>query len=133
MQFLQATTLGEVPMASDPSPFAKTWHGLKCLAEVHAWETEHLPFLRTASGRELYFLIADQLLKPASEQGAQLKSLSLRSTGRIMRTRIQEFVTLGLVTVGPSPHNLRSKTLTPTPRLMEIFHEHTVQLRQAIL
>lgn len=120
-------------MAAQPSPFANTWYGLKCLAEVHAWETQHLPFLRTASGRELYFLIADQLLKPASEHGAQLKSLSLHSTGRIMRTRIQEFVALGLVTVGPSPHDLRSKTITPTPKLMGIFHDHTVQLRQAIL
>lgn len=119
-------------MTTDPSPDVKTWHGLKCLAEVHAWESLHLPFIRTASGRELYFQIVEKLLEPSQEEPAQLKSFRIQLTSRIMRTRIQEFVALGLLTVRPNAHDLRSRAIVPTPKLMGIFRAHREQLRQAM-
>lgn len=120
-------------MSTTPSPFAQTWYGLKCLAEVHEWESQHLPFLRTASGRDLYFQIVDKLLAQEQPDRLQLKAFSLHLTDRIMRTRIQEFVGLGLLTVSADELDQRRKSLTPTPKLMAIFHEHTLQLRQAVL
>jgi len=124
--------LGEVFMSSDPSPLSSTWQGLKCLAEVHAWESQNLPFIRTASGRELYFQIVDRLLDPGAEEHTQLKSFSMHLTDRIMRTRIQAFVALGLLTVGPNASDLRSRSIMPTAKLMGIFQAHREQLWRAV-
>lgn len=62
--------------------------GLKSLAALNSWEREHLPHVQSASGRDLYLLLAD--IWPLSEGCNQmpLKAMTLGLTSRTMRLRI---------------------------------------------
>jgi hypothetical protein len=104
--------------------------GLLCLADLNAWEREHLPCIKSASGRDLYFSLANLTLLQDNDTTPSLKTLALGLTDRAMRQRIREFEELGLIVTVPHHTDARSRVLKPTQKLLDIFDMHVAMMRR---
>lgn len=86
---------------------------------------------RTLSGKHLYFNIAQSLLKQENTKPSQpLKVLNSPFSDRIMRDRIKEFESSGLIQLIHSDNDKRTKHLVPTQKLLEKLNQHMKLLRQ---
>ena len=105
--------------------------GLRCLAAISEWERKHLPFIKSTSGRDLYFLIVKHFLLPDKVAPLiPLKSFTFDLTDKAMRQRMHEFEKLGLLAIEVSAEDGRSKTIRPTARLHRLFISHTLATRE---
>jgi hypothetical protein len=87
--------------------------------------------LRTLSERHLYFNIARGLLDHQNtKQWQPLKVLSDPFTERILRERIKEFESVGLIQLINSDNDKRTKHLVPTQEFLLKLNEHMKLLRQ---
>lgn len=103
--------------------------GLLALAKVNAWERENIPQLKTASGRDLYFLLAGNSLLRTEPHTAHMKSHALQLHTRTMRNRIREFHNDGLVVISTSSSDGRALTIEPSEKLLQVFENHTLAMR----
>ena len=104
--------------------------GLLCIAELNKWERQHVPYLKSASGRDLYFALAHCSLLRKEPTQTTLKSLLMGLTDRAMRQRLREFEALGLITLAPHDTDARARTVQPTPKLLDVFDAHTTEMRR---
>jgi hypothetical protein len=108
-------------------------HLLAAVSELHSWEIQNCPFLRTVSGRKLYFGMIRQCLQ--SKNGNQslsvdtLKELyygdGLSITERGARIKLREFEADGIVQSSQSSEDRRSKCITPTQKLLQQMTNHS--------
>ena len=98
--------------------------GLLCAADLNAWERENIPYIKTTSGRDLYFALASFSLLQDQQSSDALKTLALGLSDRAMRGRIREFEKLGLIITDSNETDARSRVLKPTPKLLAIFDLH---------
>lgn len=100
--------------------------GLSSLAELNAWERQHITILKTISGRDLYFSIIRHFFQPADAPALPLKSFSVNQTDRATRLRIREFAEEGLLVVHMHEEDSRSRSITPTAKLYALFEKHSL-------
>ena len=104
--------------------------GLRCLAVLNEWERVHMPFIKSTSGRDLYFLIVKHFLLSANPLASiPLKSFTVDLTDKAMRRRMQEFQGLDLLAIESRTSDARSKTVRPTDKLRTLFDAHTMAMR----
>ena len=104
--------------------------GLRCLAAINEWERKHLPFIKSTSGRDLYFLIVKHFLLPDKVAPLiPLKSFTFDLTDKAMRQRMHQFEKLGLLAIEVSAEDARNKTIRPTDALHRLFVAHTLATR----
>ena len=104
--------------------------GLRCLAVLNEWERAHLPFIKSTSGRDLYFLLVKHfLLSPDPLASIPLKSFTVDLTDKAMRRRMQEFAQLDLLAIEVRDGDTRSKTIRPSRRLRDLFDAHSLVMR----
>ena len=101
--------------------------GLLCIAELNVWERKNLPLLNTVSGRDLYFAIIQYFFQTPDAIQLPLKSFSVNMTDRAMRLRIHEFASQGLIVIHLHHADTRSRSITPTAKLYELFEKHAVE------
>ena len=94
--------------------------GLLCAADLNTWERENIPYIKTTSGRDLYFSLAGFSLLQDQQSSDALKTMALGLT----RGRIREFEKLGLIITVSNETDARSRVLKPTPKLLAIFDLH---------
>lgn len=105
--------------------------GLRCLAILNEWERIHMPFIKSTSGRDLYFLIVKHFMFASEGEAAiPLKSFRISLSDKAMRQRILDFKRLGLVTLHSCPSDTRNKHIQPTPQLHDVFNTHTQIMRR---
>ena len=104
--------------------------GLLCLADLNAWERENIPYIKTTSGRDLYFALARFTLLQDSDTTPSLKTLVLGLTSRAMRQRIREFEAEGLIITVQHETDARSRVLKPTQKLLDTFDLHVGLMRR---
>ncbi len=104
--------------------------GLLCIAELNAWERQHVPYIKTATGRDLYFALAHSSLLQDNPCSVPLKTLLTCSTDRAMRQRLREFEALGLIIIQPHKTDARWRTVQPTAKLLAVFDAHTREMRR---
>jgi hypothetical protein len=98
---------------------------LRLLIAVNRWENSDENTFRTASARELFYLVAESLLDEARAPKYQtLKYLTGRFTDRAMRQRVREFEELGLISTIPNPLDFRTKQLLPTSEFFLQLNQH---------
>ena len=123
-------TVSATPAASDGPIPSNIGRGLRCLAVLNEWERVHLPFIKSTSGRDLYFLLVKHfLLAPDPLTSIPLKSLTVDLTSKAMRQRMQEFEQLDLLAVEGHGDDARRKTVRPTRRLRDLFDAHSLVMR----
>ena len=104
--------------------------GLRCLAVLNEWERVHMPFIKSTSGRDLYFLLVKHfLLSSDPSTSIPLKSFTVDLTDKAMRRRMREFEKLKLLALEGCANDARSKTLRPTAQLHGLFDAHTMAMR----
>ena len=105
--------------------------GLRCLAVINEWEREHMPFIKSTSGRDLYFLLVKHfVLTDRSWVAIPLKSFTVDLTDKAMRKRMKDFELQGLLAIENSVEDRRSKTIQPTDKMRGLFDAHTLVLRR---
>jgi hypothetical protein len=116
-----------VAMSAGPAlhPAPAFYRGLISIAELNAWERAHIPVLKTSSGRDLYFAIARYFFQLPDAANLPLKSFTLNMTDRAMRLRIREFAALGLLVIHTHHADTRSRSITPTAKLYDLFEQHS--------
>lgn len=102
------------------------------LAELHEWETEHSPLLKTMTGRHLYFRIAQRAVGDRALLSRALKDLMGGSgfTEKGLRTRMREMEANGYIASVNGEDDARSKYLMPTEKFYEAIYLHADQVRR---
>lgn len=127
---MDGSAIAATPAQADGSTALKMGRGLRCLAVLNEWERVHLPFIKSTSGRDLYFLLVKHFLLSADSFAAiPLKSFTVDLTDKAMRRRMQEFEQLDLLAIEVREGDGRSKTIRPTPRLHQLFEAHSLIMR----
>lgn len=105
-------------------------HIMSNLAELHKWELENFPLLRTLTGRHLYFEIARRAVGDRQSLSGALKELMGDSgfTDKALRTRLLEMRKAGLIDSVRGTHDARSRHLIPTDKFYEMIHSYTNQV-----
>ena len=98
------------------------------MAELHTWEQTNLPFINSSSGRALYFSVIEHFLLEDVVEALPLKSFQAHLSDRATRMRIRDFEQLGLLVVEDSESDHRSKTISPTPKLWDLFNQHNMAM-----
>lgn len=112
-------------------PGQANWgRGLKSLAALNSWERAHLPHVQSASGRDLYLLLADLWALNEGCHQKPLKAMTLGLTSRTMRLRIRDFEKAGLIRTEQPLHDARMRIMHPTLELLHIFDGHTSAMRR---
>ena len=106
------------------------WRGLVAMSHMNAWEREHLSFIGTPTGRDLYFLLAKRFLFHEETSPMHLKALVVGATDRAMRLRVRQFEQLGLITTTQNKTDARIRNVAPTQKLLDLFDAHTVAMRE---
>ena len=113
------------------SPFLpEKYLGLHSMAEVFDWELKNLPFLKSSSGRSLYYALLMQCCINPVRTKFPFKTLHTYLTDKALRVRIHEFEKLGLLTFDSDIRDGRARTVTPTDKLMALFGLHSAALRE---
>lgn len=105
--------------------------GLSVLAELHDWEHANMPFITTSTGRALYFAIVREFFSNP-DVAPRVKSLNGWVSDKALRVRIREFASLGLLHVKDHETDKRNHCVIPTAKLIDLFEEHRVAMRDAI-
>jgi DNA-binding MarR family transcriptional regulator len=106
---------------------------LAAVSELHSWEIQNCPYLRTVSGRQLYFGMIRQCLQTKNGNHSltidTLKELyygdGLSITERGARIKLREFEADGIVQSSKSAEDRRSKRITPTQKLLHQMTAHS--------
>ena len=106
------------------------WRGLVAMSDMNVWEREHLAFMGTPTGRDLYFLLAKRFLFHEEPSAMHLKTLVVGSTDRAMRLRVRQFEQLGLITITQNKTDARIRNVEPTQKLLDMFDAHTMAMRE---
>lgn len=116
----------ETPMKSADSlaNASEFGRGLLALSQVNAWERDNIPYIDTASGRDLYFLLAGNALLSEEPNKPPVKSHTLNLNARTMRNRIKDFHAAGFIIIATSPDDGRARTIEPSEKLLRLFKEH---------
>ena len=88
-----------------------------------------MPFINSTSGRALYFSVVQHFLLEEGDEALPLKSFQAHLSDRATRMRIRDFEQLGLLVVEDSESDHRSKTISPTPKLWDLFNQHNLAMR----
>ena len=128
---MEGSTVSVTPAASNGSTPLNIGRGLRCLAVLNEWERVHMPFLKSTSGRDLYFLLVKHfLLSPDPSASIPLKSFTVDLTDKAMRRRMQEFEQLDWLVIEVHDDDARRKTIRPTQRLRDLFDAHSLMMRR---
>lgn len=102
------------------------------LAELHEWELDHAPLLRTLTGRHLYYRIAQRAVGDRALLSRALKDLMGGSgyTEKALRTRMREMERAHLIESVNGEDDARSKCLMPTEKFYESIYLHADQVRR---
>lgn len=102
------------------------------LAELHRWEMDQIPYMRTMSGRHLYFAASQRAVGERSQLERSLKELlsSPHLTEKALRNRMQEMLSDDLFTSMSSEVDSRNKYLVPTEKFYEFVYAHADQARK---
>jgi hypothetical protein len=113
-------------------PLPEYRRGLLSLADLNNWERHNLCVLKTNSGRDLYYAIVMQFFTNPISGTVPLKCFPIALTEKAMRLRMKEFEAAGLIILHDNPLDHRSRSLTPTPKLYELYRLHSEALREII-
>ncbi len=102
------------------------------LAKLHQWEVDHMPLLRTLTGRHLYFRIAQRTVGDRALLSRALKDLMCGSgfTEKGLRTRVRDMEAGGYIASVSGEHDARSKCLMPTEKFYELIYLHADEVRR---
>jgi hypothetical protein len=102
------------------------------LAELHRWELDNIPYMRTMTGRHLYFATAQRAVGDRSQLERSLKELfsSPHLTEKALRTRMQDMLADDLFISMASSTDTRNKYLVPTEKFYEYVYTHADQARK---
>jgi DNA-binding MarR family transcriptional regulator len=102
---------------------------LRIMIQIRNWEGCHHKELKTLSGQELYFRIAETYLKhPGKDQ--HLKQLAGAHTERATRLKLREFEEQGLINVLNNTEDHRTKRVIPTAKFLKILNAHMSLVKQ---
>ena len=102
---------------------------LRIMIQIRNFESSQHNELKTLSGRELFFRIAESYLHhPDKDQ--QLKQLVGAHTERATRLRLREFEEEGLIEVLTNTIDHRTKRVIPTAKFLKILNAHLKLLKQ---
>ena len=128
---MEGSTVSVTPAASNGSSPLNIGRGLRCLAVLNEWERVHMPFIKSTSGRDLYFLLVKHfLLSPDPLASIPLKSFTVDLTDKAMRQRMQDFEQLDWLVIEVHDDDARRKTIRPTQRLRDLFDAHSLMMRR---
>ena len=102
------------------------------MADLNDWERHNLCVLKTNSGRDLYYAIVAHFFNHPTSGSVPLKSFPIALSDKAMRLRMQEFEQEGLIVIHDNPLDHRSRSLTPTPKLYELYRLHSEALCEII-
>lgn len=99
------------------------------LAKLHSWEMDNIPYMRTMTGRHLYFSAAQRSVGERSQLERSLKEMfsSPHLTERALRNRMQEMLSDNLFVSMPNQIDSRNKYLVPTEKFHEYVYKHADQ------
>lgn len=102
------------------------------LAELHRWEMDNIPHMRTMTGRHLYFATAQRAVGERAQLERSLKELlsSPHLTEKALRTRMQDMLADELFISMANTNDSRNKYLVPTERFYEYVYAHADQVRK---
>jgi hypothetical protein len=102
------------------------------LAELHRWELDNIPYMRTMTGRHLYFATAQRAVGDRSQLERSLKELfsSPHLTEKALRNRMQDMLADDLFVSMLNASDTRNKYLVPTEKFYECVHKHADQARK---
>jgi hypothetical protein len=102
------------------------------LAQLHRWELDNIPYMRTMTGRHLYFATAQRAVGEHSQHERSLKELfsSPHLTEKALRTRMQDMLADDLFVSRASATDTRNKYLLPTEKFYELVYAHADQARK---
>lgn len=102
------------------------------LAELHRWELDNIPYMRTMTGRHLYFATAQRAVGERAQLERSLKELfsSPHLTEKALRTRMQDMLADDLFISMASATDTRNKYLVPTEKFYEFVYTHADQARK---
>jgi hypothetical protein len=102
------------------------------LAELHRWELDHMPYMRTMTGRHLYFATAQRAVGDRSQLERSLKELfsSPHLTEKALRNRMQDMLADDLFVSTLNATDTRNKYLVPTEKFYEFVYTHADQARK---
>ncbi len=102
------------------------------LAELQHWEIENMPYMRTMTGRHLYFATAQRAIGEGAQLERSLKELfsSSHLTEKALRNRMQDMIGDGLFVSMSSDADYRNKYLVPTEKFNEFVYKHAEQCRK---
>jgi len=104
-------------------------------AELHAWEQENIPLLKTSTGQHLYHTLVARSLTGQLLEDKSLKPIMANNfyTERALRLRIKEMLEDGLFEISISKHDYRSKSLVPTYKFNEVLKSHSEAVQRIFL
>lgn len=115
-----------MPASQVVSPFLPEMHrSLHCMAEMYEWECKNMPFMKSSSGRSLYYALLHQCSVHPTRTRFPFKTLTTHLTDKALRIRMHEFAQLDLLTFDNNNEDGRARTVTPTPKLMTLFQSHS--------
>lgn len=96
------------------------------LSELHQWEVNNSPFLKTMTSRHLYFKIAQRAVGERAMLSRSLKDLFSGSdlSEKALRMRVREMEKEGSIQSLCGTDDGRSKYLMPTEKFYEAIYVH---------
>lgn len=105
---------------------------VQILTDLHAWEATHIPLLKSVSGRQLYFSVAQQAVLMGRPPTVKEVVMAQHITDRAMRTKLAEFIEANYLDLKPSDNDGRSKSLYPTEKYNSHLWMHVQEFRRII-
>ena len=102
---------------------------MRVLKQLHSWELDNIPCVRTMTGRQLYFAAGGHAAGNYKVTAQPMKQLFNHQwmSERALRTRMQQLQADGLFEISAGI-DTRSRWVTETPKLSQTIQEHTDQL-----
>lgn len=99
------------------------------LKQLHSWELDNIPCLRTMTGRQLYFAAGGHAASNYQVTAQPMKQLFNHQwlSERALRTRMQQLQVDGLFEISAGM-DARSRWVIETPKLSQTIQKHTDQL-----
>lgn len=102
------------------------------LAELHRWELDNIPHMRTMTGRHLFFATAQRAVGERAQLEGSLKELlsSPHLTEKALRTRMQDMLADDLFISMANTNDSRNKYSVPTEKFYEYVYAHADHARK---
>lgn len=102
--------------------------------ELHEWEMNKFPFIRTATGRHIYICLVRTALASKHDGDISIKKMLSSDffTDRAIRLKIREMERAGFLRSEMGVDDRRVVTVRPSDSLKALIQEHSMLLDQLI-